>query len=87
MQILAGCDIIGEDVPAKADVKGVVCHPYFTDNIIIESSADVYNRVAKTPTGMESIQPSEISIQKIIRDGQLIIVKDGKMFNVLGTAL
>lgn len=47
MQIEAGCDIIGEDVPARADVTGVVCHPYFTDNILIRSSADVSNRVPK----------------------------------------
>ena len=47
MQIESGCDIIGEDVPASADIKGIVCHPYFTDNILITASADVYNRVPK----------------------------------------
>ena len=53
LQIEAGCDIIGEEVPASADVKGIVCHPYFTDNIVIRESPDVYNRVPKggdTPT-------------------------------------
>lgn len=53
LQIEAGCDIIGEKVPASADVKGIVCHPYFTDNIVIRESPDVYNRVPKggdTPT-------------------------------------
>ena len=47
LQIPAGCNIIGEEVPASADVKGVVCHPYFTDNIVIYESPDVYNRVPK----------------------------------------
>lgn len=47
LQIPAGCNIIGEEVPASADVKGIVCHPAFTDNIIISESPDVYNRVPK----------------------------------------
>lgn len=83
MQILAGCDIIGEDVPSKADVKGIVCHPYFTDNILIEKSADVYNRVAKEPTGFENVQSTGKAV-KVVRDGQLIILRDGKEYNVLG---
>lgn len=37
--------------------------------------------------GVESIQQSAVSIQKIMRDGQVIIVRDGKEFNVLGTEL
>ena len=47
LQIEAGCDIIGEAVPASADVKGIVCHPYFSDNILLEKSADLTNRVPK----------------------------------------
>ena len=39
------------------------------------------------PSGVESVQSSEISIQKIIRDGQLLIVKDGKIFNAQGTVV
>lgn len=83
MQIPAGCDIIGEDVPSKADVKGLVCHPYLTDNILIKKSADVYNRVAKEPTGFENIQSGNKAV-KVVRDGQLIILRDGKEYNVLG---
>ena len=83
MQIPAGCDIIGEDVPSKADVKGLVCHPYLTDNILIEKSADVYNRVAKEPTGFENVQSIGKAV-KVVRDGQLIILRDGKEYNVLG---
>ena len=85
LQIPAGCDIIGETVPAKADVKGIVCHPYLSDNILLEKSADLYNRVPKQPTGMESVPSSEGKAQKMLRNGQIVIVKDGKAFNVLGT--
>lgn len=83
MQIPAGCDIIGEDVPSKADVKGFVCHPSLSDNILIEKSADVYNRVAKEPTGFENVQSTGKAV-KVVRDGQLIILRDGKEYNVLG---
>ena len=35
-------------------------------------------------TGIESVQNSDVRIQKIIRDGQLFIIRDGKMYNVQG---
>lgn len=34
--------------------------------------------------GVESIQPSAYSLQKIIRDGQLFIIRDGKTYNAQG---
>ena len=38
-------------------------------------------------TGVESIQSSAIRSQKLLRDGQIIILRDGKAFNVLGVRL
>ena len=38
----------------------------------------------KDATGIESIQDSEVSIQKVIRDGQLYIVNEGTMYNAQG---
>ena len=38
-------------------------------------------------TGMEQSQESKVNSQKTLRDGQLFIVRDGKMFNVLGVEL
>ena len=35
-------------------------------------------------TGIESIQPSEVRSQKILRDGQLYMMYKGKMYNVQG---
>ena len=40
-----------------------------------------------TTTGVESIQNSEFRIQKIIRDGQMIIIRDGKEYNAFGVEL
>ena len=38
----------------------------------------------KNASGFESIQPSAIRSQKIIRNGQLFILREGKIFNALG---
>lgn len=38
----------------------------------------------QTATGVESLQPSAISIQKVLRDGQLLIIRDGRTYNAQG---
>lgn len=38
----------------------------------------------KDPTGVESIQNSEVSIQKVLREGLLLIQKDGKTYTITG---
>ena len=38
----------------------------------------------KTTTGMESVQTSDVRSQKILRNGQFLILRDGKMYNVQG---
>ena len=42
----------------------------------------VYNE--QTATGMESIQPSEISVQKVMINGELFILRGEKMFDATG---
>lgn len=41
----------------------------------------------ETPEGIENTAAEAVKVQKIMRDGQVIIVRDGKEFNVLGTEL
>ena len=38
-----------------------------------------------TATGMESNQQSAISVQKVLRDGQLYIIRDNKMYTIQGS--
>ena len=38
-------------------------------------------------SGIESVQESDVRIQKVIRDGQLLILRDGKAYNVLGAMI
>ena len=40
--------------------------------------------VFNAATGVESIQPSAVSIQKVLRDGQLIIIRNGVEYNANG---
>lgn len=39
---------------------------------------------SETTTDIERIENSEISVQKVIRDGQMIILREGKQYSVLG---
>ena len=39
------------------------------------------------PTGVESVQDAEIRVQKIIRNGQLLIEKNGVLYNAQGTVV
>ena len=44
--------------------------------------------MAFEPTeGLESVQHSVFSIQKIVRNGQLLIIRDGKIYNAQGQIL
>lgn len=46
-------------------------------------SAD-FTTSGDAPTGIESVQDSDISVQKIIRDGQLLIIRGEKQYNAQG---
>ena len=43
-----------------------------------------YSTSCEHGTGVESIQNSEVSVQKIVRDGQVLILRDGRTYNILG---
>lgn len=43
----------------------------------------VFNEV-QSPTGIESVQTSSVSVQKMMQDGQIYIIRDGKMYNAQG---
>jgi len=40
-----------------------------------------------TPTAVENVQTNQVQGTKILRDGMLLIVRDGKTYNVLGTMI
>ena len=87
LKVPAGCDIIGEDIPAKADVIGLVTIPVSTPFIQIRTKDDVSNR---TPTGIGEVRSETTDVvrsEKKVINGQLVIIKGGKMYNVIGVEL
>jgi hypothetical protein len=51
---------------------------------------NTYSRIViqqNTPTDIETIQPSEVGVQKIIRDGQIVIIRNGELYDVTGKKL
>ena len=40
-----------------------------------------------TKAGLESVKTNDTQIEKLVRDGQVIILRNGKTYNVLGTEL
>ena len=43
-----------------------------------------FNIRGKTGTGVENITSTTYSVQKIIRDNQLFIIRNGKMYSIMG---
>ena len=87
MYVLSGADGVvgfyklasGTDVPAyKA---------YITLGSGIAGAPKKLRFVFNQATGVESIQNSAISIQKVIRNGQVVILRNGVEFNVNGQKL
>lgn len=82
------CDIIGEDIPAKADITALLVKNEVDDvRIRISASADLTNRKERSQTGIETIQNTDLRSRKAVIDGQIVIIKGGKIYNVLGTEL
>ena len=54
---------------------------YTTDHPDYDTFGCVYNQ---EPTSVKDIHSSQSSYQKLLRDGQLFIIHDGKTYNVLG---
>lgn len=67
------------DILAAVAINNDVMKLYFID-VLAEHDAP-------SPQGVESILTSEFRSQKVLRDGKVLILKDGKTFNVLGQEL
>ena len=53
-------------------------------SVIMNKNKTVTARFKKEEQGLESIQPSAVSIQKVLRDGQLYLIYNGTTYNVQG---
>ncbi len=63
---------------------------YVPDEVVEDYKADPYwkeffiQAESKAPTSIDDIQSSITNGQKIFRDGQLLIIRDGNTYNVMG---
>ena len=76
------------DLPATQTMAAL--RGYFVLNFPSGSSGMPRARVifnsheTETATGVESIQPSDVNYQKVLRDGQILIIREGKTYNAQG---
>ena len=75
------------NLPAEQTMKAL--RGYFVLNFPVGSSQAsarvVFNtNEVETATGMESIQSSAISVQKVLENGQVLIIRDGRTYNAQG---
>ena len=77
--------VYGDDFaqPMIADITDVTV-PFETNRSIGSTEEPLLLFVPETQTGVEGCQQSAISIQKVLRDGKLIIERDGKRYDVMG---
>ena len=66
---------------------------YVPDEVVAAYESDPYwsefdiQGESKAPAGVDEIQISTTNVQKIIRNGQLLIIRDGKTYNAQGVEL
>lgn len=65
---------------------------WLEDECIYSTYLPIYNTLgcvynSNTTTAIEDIQPITPSYQKLLRDGQLLIIHEGKTYNVMGIAV
>ena len=77
----------GDNYKVAAEYAGartIYFRPAGNEDAAWQAFGGFFYIVPNDPTGMESIQPSAISSQKVIENGMLIIEKAGVRYNVMG---
>lgn len=82
-QVLYGEDFAQPTIEDIADINV----PFETNRSIGTTDEPFLLLVPKDDTGVESVQQSAVSCQKILRDGMLIIERDGKRYDIMGYEL
>ena len=79
-------------LPAKADVKGLVSYRSLNGPVLeVRTLSEITNREEKIPTAIDNINASSLQGEErgrlFLHNGQIIILRDNKTFNLLGTEI
>jgi hypothetical protein len=61
-------------------IRAIACADGFEPSEVVQWTYTF----SKNPTGVEETESDSLRIEKLLRNGQLFILRDGKMYNVLG---
>lgn len=91
LYILDG-ELIDTALPAKADVKGLVSYKSFNGKVLeVSKLSEITNREEKISTAIDNINSSSLQGGErgrlFLHNGQIIILRDNKTFNLLGTEI
>ena len=84
MQTLAGWEVLTTEPIKNGTSQIVLKYAVNSDCGSVESQGMI---ISVLTTGVENLPNAKTSPQKLIRDGQLLIMRDGKTYNAQGAAL
>jgi hypothetical protein len=84
MQTLAGWEVLTTEPIKNGTSQIVLKYAVNSDCGSVESQGMI---ISVLTTGVENLPNGKTSPQKLIRDGQLLIMRDGKTYNAQGAAL
>ncbi len=68
---------------ATAKVTGVDLTIY----LVVDGTVTIFTTKASDPTGIENAAVEQLQVRKVIENGQLLIIRDGVYYNVMGVRL
>ena len=78
------------DLYPKGNTECLKTEPFFLYNIAMSNriiTFDVNEGGNMIVLEVESVQHSEVSVRKVIENGQVIIIREGQKFDILGNRL
>ena len=63
-----------------------ICKPWFDHPTLLQLSSDYVSRIDSIdiPKGIEDVQSDEVQSTKVIKEGQVLILRNGKTYTMQG---
>ena len=84
LMLFPDCDLAGKEIPQTATVTGISLS--LSELVLgLRSSSDLTDAKYKTPqTAVDEVMTTQHA-RKILRNGQILLYRNGELFNVIGT--